>query len=396
MGDLAVTVRLNGVLVEDRILKVSTVVRLGDAPDATVPFPGADLAVVRIGSRLALRGRCLEEGEEMELSLGATQVLLQHTPKFTSPPMLSARFDRQFMVAALLVLAVGSWIDAASYWVQHQPSDIALPFTRMVNAVKAFQPLPSTQLGAAVRTHPDALLQALDSEPAVEVRRADGPVHVSDDQLSGTAYYAWYRSAILDDAHQSDEAMLQFLDTPGDPEVRRIMARTAYNRDDYDAAAWHYRWLLERDPDNLDAKLRLARSIRRLGFHSEEIEIYREVLQVEPNNVEALSGMSTALLRLGRLDESQSVLDTLMMHAPRHPYTHITQSIIFAWHGRTEEAVAFLEKGFDDRDQLSEEMQVELRRDISLEPAFQSLRRDWHLRAMLLRHLGAAAPRPMY
>jgi hypothetical protein len=77
-----------------------------------------------------------------------------------------------------------------------------------------------------------------------------------------------------------------------------------------------------------------------------------------------------------------------------HPYTHVTQAFVFSWEGRIEDAVSALEQGFVARAQLSEEMQIELRRDIALEPTFHSLRKDWHLRAMLLRHLGAAAPRP--
>ena len=100
------------------------------------------------------------------------------------------------------------------------------------------------------------------------------------------------------------------------------------------------------------------------------------------------------LLRLGRLDEAQGAVDELLIRAPMHPYTHVTEAVVWAWKGQTEDAVQALEQGFVARAQLSEEMQIELRRDIALDPAFHSLRRDWHLRAMLLRHLGAAAPRP--
>ena len=93
VGDLAVTVRLNGVLVEDQVIPVHSVVRIGESADALVHFPGADVAVVRLGKRLAMRGRSLEEGEEMEISLGATHVHIRHTNKFRPPSALQATID---------------------------------------------------------------------------------------------------------------------------------------------------------------------------------------------------------------------------------------------------------------------------------------------------------------
>ena len=394
MGDLAVTVCLNGVLVEDRVIPVHSLVRLGEASDALVPFPGADVAVVRLGKRLALRGRTLDEGEEMSITLGATLVHLRHTHKFSPPSTLSTTLDTRFLVAAVLVMVIGSWIDAAEYWVDHQEHGAASPLTQVVEAFQTFQTSPPSQIGAAMQSASDGLISPLDAEPEHRPPKADGPNHSPDDHISGTGYYAWYRAAILDDAHQADEATLRYLDTPHDPSVRRVMAQVAYNRDDYEAAAWHYRWLLEQFPDDRDTRIRLARAEKRLGFHHAEVELYNSVLDVDPNNVEALSGLSIALLRLGRLDEAQDVLDTLLTHAPMHPYTHVAQAVVWSWKGQIPEAVASLEQGFEARVQLSEELQIELRRDIALEPAFHSLRKDWHMRAMLLRHLGAAAPRP--
>ena len=392
MGDLSVTVRLNGVLVEDRVLSVHSLVRIGDSPDALVTFPGADVAVVRLGKRLALRGRSLEEGEEMDIALGATQVHLRHThTRFAPPSALGSTIDARFLVAAVLVLVTGSWIDAASYWLDQQSHSVsATPLAWVLEAVDAVQGDPDAALNASVRVNNST--SAASGEP--ELPKADGPKHTSDDHVSGTGYYVWYRSAVLDD-DQEEEATIRFLERPDDPAVRRVLARAAYNRDDYEAAVWHYRWLLERFPDDRTVKIRLARAEKRLGYHQREIELYRDVLAVEPDNIEALSGLAVALMRVGRLDEAQHVVDTLLIAAPMHPYTHVTLGMIAAWKGQTEEAVAALEEGFRARAQLSKELQVELRRDIALDPALHSLRRDWHLRAMLLRHLGAAAPRPV-
>ena len=76
MGDLAVSVLVHGNVVDDRVVPVRRLVRLGESDDAVVAFPGADLAIVRVGRGLALRGRVLEEGEEMCISLGHVEVRL--------------------------------------------------------------------------------------------------------------------------------------------------------------------------------------------------------------------------------------------------------------------------------------------------------------------------------
>ncbi len=402
VGDLAVTVRLNGVLVEDRVIAVYSLVRLGEATDAVVPFPGADVAVVRLGKRLALRGRTLEEGEEMEIALGATLVHLRHTHKFSPPSAIRATLDTRFLVAALLVMVIGSWIDAAEYWLDHHShSKQITPFTQILQVFSAVADGEPDQLAASVSTASEGLVSAEGEPPYTEPPRADGPRHVPDDSLTGTGYYEWYRLAVLQD-DQVEAASLRFLEAPSDPAVRRIMARGAYDRDDFEAAAWHYRWLVDRFPDDRAARIRLARTEKRLGFHQREVELYREVLRADPQNIEALSGVTLALTRLGRLDEAQQSFDELLVLAPMHPYTEITTATIAALMGRQEEALQALERGFISRAQLSRELQIEMRRDIALDPAFKSLRNGARLkdsqrtlRGMLMIHLGAAAPRPV-
>ena len=399
MGDLAVTVRLNGILVEDQVIPVHSVVRIGDAPDALVHFPGADVAVVRLGKRLAMRGRTLEEGEDMEISLGATHVHLRHTTKFRPPSALQATIDARFLVAAVLVMAMGSWVDAAEYWLDRQTqSNGAAPITQLLEgfeAVQSSQPGPmSTAMSAS-----DGLLES-DSDGddimvVEKVVKADGPRHIADDALTGTGYYEWYRSAVPDDDMVEEAASEQFLDNQEIPTARQVLARDAYDQDDFERAAWHYQWIIDRFPHDRSARIRLARAEKRLGYHAREVTHYRAVLSADPTNIEARAGLAVALTRLGRLDEADGALDTLLITAPHHPSTHLTIATIAALNGQEAEAVEALEAGFRARAQLSEEMQIEMRRDIALDPAFKSLRNDWMLRAMLLRHLGAAAPRPV-
>ncbi len=200
MGDLAVTVCLNGILVDNRVIPVHSVVRIGESADAVVHFPGADVAVVRLGKRLAMRGRSLDEGEEMEISLGATHVHLRHTTKFRPPSALQATIDARFLVAAVLVMVMGSWVDAAEYWLDHQPRDEgAAPITQLLQVFEAVQNGSPGPMNTAM-TPSDGLLdpdgEATTKDP-VSLDKPDGPKHIPDDQQTGTGYSEWYRSVVL-------------------------------------------------------------------------------------------------------------------------------------------------------------------------------------------------------
>lgn len=120
MGELAVTVRLRGRVVEDRVLPVRDQVRLGERFDASVGFPGADLLVVRDGEALLVRGQRLAEGEDLRLSLGAVDVRLCHVASVPLPAEGAGRFDLRFLLAVLLVAALGTWLEAASRWAERQ------------------------------------------------------------------------------------------------------------------------------------------------------------------------------------------------------------------------------------------------------------------------------------
>ena len=63
--------------------------------------------------------------------------------------------------------------------------------------------------------------------------------------------------------------------------------------------------------------------------------------------------------------------------------------------GVDREALAALERCMRGRHQLSDEMELELRRDLALEPALSRLRTDKRALSLLHRHLAAAAPRPI-
>ncbi len=389
MGDLAVTVRLNGFIVEDRVLPVHRLVRIGEAEDAEVAFPGADVTVVRMGDRLALRSRTLEEGEEMHISLGHLEITVEHTMQASLPSEWRGLADHRFLAAAVMVTLGGAWMDAAELWLDRQ-SSVASPavVAQAQGVLDALRDGDSLETTASVSGGSEAR-RAAPEAPVV----TEGPRHTSDDARTGMGYASWLiRSLPPDDASQSFEDRLDM--NPGDATARLAVARTAYENEDYDLAAWHYSQVVERYPGDRATRVRLAWSEKRRGRHSAEIEHYREVLEVDPTNPTALGGVAVALARLKRLDEASDAVDELQAIAPMDPMTDMALASMHALQGHDDDALIALNRAFEERGQLSEELRLELQRDIAMDPAFATLRRDLRLRSLLHRHLGAAAPRP--
>ncbi len=388
MGDLSVCVRLNGEVVEDRTLRIDRLVHIGEAPSAAVSFPGADLTVVRTGRRLMVRGRDLEEGDTLDLNLGAVDVRIEHTMRASTPPEWHSVFDRRFLAVVALVTAVGTWFDAAGGWADRNPLGLAV----------------GDQVSTADHTGGEASVQRTSLVSAATTVRAgpgadaddvaDGPRHLPDDRTSGTAWYAWYRRAVPEDPQVLD-AYARLEQNPSDATAHRVVARAAYGDDEYDAAVWHYRWLANHGAAERETLLRLARVEQRRGRHAAEVGLYARILQDDPLDADALAGTAVALARLGRLDEAARQVDSLQAVAPMSPITDLTVATIAALQGQDRDALDALDRAIASRGQLSDEMQVELRRELALDPAYSDLRKDKRMRALLHRHLGAAAPTPM-
>jgi hypothetical protein len=388
VGDLGVSVLMHGSVVEDRVIPVRQMVRLGESDDAVVSFPGADLAVVRVGRALALRGRVLEEGEEMCMSLGPVEVRLLHTVRGGAFPLEWGFFvDKRFLAAAIVATVSGTWLDTAESWVEDHGR--ALGSSVVDTFLDTMHGRGGLEAKAVVA--PDSRPSDEAARPSEESRISEGPRHESDDRLTGTGYYAWYRAAVMADTAHGSWVPLDRTDVA----ARRRLARAAYDRDDWDAAAWHYRWLVEHVSDDRTAKLHLAWAERRRGQHDVEVALYKEILAAEPNDVLADAGLALALARLGRMGEAKEMVDNLQVAAPMDPYTDLTMAMVAAVQGHDEEALAELDKALDGRAQLSDELQVELRRDLAIDPVLSSLRKDRRMSAILRKHLGAGAPRPV-
>ncbi len=77
MTHLYVSVRLHGIVVEQRLLPIVDGLRLGESPDAAIRFPGADLLLRVVDGRLRVRGRELGVGDTLGMELGPVSLHLE-------------------------------------------------------------------------------------------------------------------------------------------------------------------------------------------------------------------------------------------------------------------------------------------------------------------------------
>lgn len=382
MGKLGVQMRMNGLVIDDRSIDVRRSVVVGDWPGAKAVFPGPAVTVRRAGDALEVNGTLLREGQSLELAMGAIEVTLSHTPRRWTD-LAAGGLDRRFFAAVVVVVASGHWLDAAARWATSQAWSAE---THEVLRIVGIE-------GAQSEQGPTSTVMRVQSgeRNVGGWATTDGPLHLNDDSVTGVGYHRWFKRIVPTDPN-AFQANARLEIDPDDIEARRIIGRAAYNAGRTRLAAWHYGEMLSRYPDDDHARLRLAWAERRAGHHSAEADLYREILVSQPDHPVALGGLSMTAARLGRMDAAQDMLDSLHMSAPDHPYTDLTSAVVEALRGDETDAIRSLRRVLQRRDQLDEELQVELRRDIATDPAFSGLRTQWRLQAMLRRHLGAASP----
>jgi tetratricopeptide (TPR) repeat protein len=403
MGDLAVSVSLHGAPVADSVLRVRHIVRIGESPNAAVSFPGADIAVVRVGRDLAVRGRRLAEGQGIGVSLGPVRVWLEHTQRAPRSRPLREHIDLRFLATATLVTVTGLWCETfdAAFEARSGQGFVSQQVAQL--QLEGFLPSEVGSGSRATGGRTAAVSSSGEDAGAELPGRAlrEGPEASSDDVRSGVAYYAWYRSAVPSDEGSSALAQERLARRPADHGARDILARSAYAADRFEIAAAHFRWLVERGEPGLsgsDQELlwRLARTERRMGRHASEAALYERMLELDASDPWALSGQATVMARLGRFDEADALLARAHAAAPELAYLGVHAAVVASEQGLERRALELLEGVVERREQLAPEHQVELRRDIAMDPAFASLRSNDRLRVMLARHLGAAAPRPRH
>ncbi len=386
--------RLNGEVVEDRVLPVRQAVRIGEAAGASVSFPGADLVVVRMGADLVVRGRSLSEGRGVGLSLGQVRVWLEHTAPASIPGDWLASWDFRFLAVALAVTLAALWVDTLAGVMDRVGSSglLSAQAARLLGNDSSTLPpwlMESGRNTSVVGGGGDSLASARgDQEPR------QGPRASSDDDKTGIAYYEWYRVAAgrAPTVPRGAAASLE-LDS-SNITTRRQLAQAAYQADDFETSVLHYRWLTARVQGDSNLLLRRAMAERRLGRHLVEVRLYLDILEMEPENARVLGRLSVAVSRLGRYDEAERILRRARLLAPEQLTLDLAEALVASAQRQEQRSLECMERLLEHRDALTPAERLELAADIAIDPLFSRLRADGRFRALMAAQLGAASPRP--
>src|SRR5690348_10657812 len=93
------------------------------------------------------------------------------------------------------------------------------------------------------------------------------------------------------------------------------------------------------NPDDLDARLWIARLHVRMGHQNLAEPVYRSVLLEDPNDLESMLGIANALLARGEFEEAEKFLDAAEQLEPENDAVLYTVGRSHMYSGRTFQAV---------------------------------------------------------
>jgi len=162
--------------------------------------------------------------------------------------------------------------------------------------------------------------------------------------------------------------------------VSSALAKVYYNAREYERALEGYRQMLELDPDSARAQRGLGRVLLQQGRYDEAIDALRQAVSRKADP-DFISDLAHAYAVAGRRDEARRMLAQLQDAATRSYVSPVYIAKAHAALGENTQALAFLNRAFQERsDQLT---------GLRVEPAFDHLRADPRF-VDLLRRVGLA------
>ena len=143
-----------------------------------------------------------------------------------------------------------------------------------------------------------------------------------------------------------------------------------------DAGLDRVRIALDLDPNFYFAHLIAAAAYREKKMYHESIAESRQAKALSPNQTYSNVGAAYALAMTGQVDETRAILDEMLRLSESHfvPPYHI--ALVYNALGETDQALAWLEKGYEQRDPKMIFLKVESRWDnLRGDPRFQDISR---------------------
>lgn len=122
---------------------------------------------------------------------------------------------------------------------------------------------------------------------------------------------------------------------------RRAEAERLANSGAYAAALKAFQAIAAANPDDIEARMWIARLHASLGHPEHAADVYRSILAAQPQNVDALVGMGNALMALGRLKEAGDALNRAEALAADRPAVLAAQGHLHEAANRTTLALAY-------------------------------------------------------
>ena len=163
---------------------------------------------------------------------------------------------------------------------------------------------------------------------------------------------------------------------------QRAEAERMAKSGNYAAALKQFQALAAANPDDIDARLWIARLHAQMGHPEHAVDVYRSILAVQPQHLDALIGVGQSLVKLGRLHEAADVLNRAEALAADRPAVLAAQGQLHQAENRTTLALAYYERalsldpGNAEIGALADVLRAERGHRLELDYDFQHLNTD--------------------
>jgi YaiO family outer membrane protein len=148
------------------------------------------------------------------------------------------------------------------------------------------------------------------------------------------------------------------------------------------AALKQFQAIAAANPDDIDARLWIARLHAQMGHPEHAVDVYRSILAAQPQNLDALIGMGQSLVKLERLREAADALNRAEAMAGDRPAVLAAQGQLHQAENRTTLALAYYERalsldpGNAEVRALADVLRAERGHRLELDYDFQHLNTD--------------------